>query len=484
MTPDQLAKASPFTKAPESKEAADPSLRLLYGFIRGIDWGKVGDLPDTPNLPAVAKDWLGRMPGNAQAAEATRSSVEATVALPESEGLASAASDRVKAEHFRWLLSLAGRGLLADSPLGGELLALSDFAGSRGIQPCTLSPAEDDQLASLDAADLEGQKRRLESFADPKILEEEIASIQKKVDRARELERLIEGGRWPTKQDEYEHELAQLQRTTFGFKGILTLDEALSELEGFRRDRVRQSGLNEIYQDIEIRKELRRRSKKEAESEKAFVDSVKGSPDLLLNPMLRLYRQEYSNLPEDIRARASWEDILFRLLDGEFKGLKLANAMQGGGQLFGIDRNGKALFKDRGVEPVMYGFDSEGGLMRIYDRDPEKMAAIETWANYNVIRSQAHKEGYELFPFDPANSDRFSDEMTQVQAHTKEPFVASQNRREWRFSWLESDDSPEYARCARFDPGSFGASPGGARVVLDYSGEQGSGRGAMRLLRV
>ena len=195
------------------------------------------------------------------------------------------------------------------------------------------------------------------------------------------------------------------------------------------------------------------------------------------DPRLIAFEGQYKKLPGDVQARVPWKTIARRLLADDSEKLKLARAMQGGGELVGVDAEGKALFKDKGVEPVMYGFDKESKLMQIYNRDPEQMAKVDKWADYFETRGQVLKDGYELFPYN--NSDHgFSDEMNQVQSHTKGPFVAGKDMSEWRASWLESGDRPTLARIACF----FDVV---RRVCVDINdpGERLDRYGAVRLLR-
>lgn len=196
-----------------------------------------------------------------------------------------------------------------------------------------------------------------------------------------------------------------------------------------------------------------------------------------LNPELAVYKQEYDSLPDAIKARSSWEAIAGRLLVNNGEKLKRVQAMGDGGQLFGIDAGGKALFKDKGVEPVMYGYDEENKLLKIYDRKPEQMEQVTKWANYFEIRRQVLKDGYGLFADD--GNYGFSEEMEQVRDHTGEPFVASKNKAEWRVSWLESGDKPGDARRVYFVPvgGRVSVSGGNPEVRGDYCG-------VVRLLRV
>jgi hypothetical protein len=199
------------------------------------------------------------------------------------------------------------------------------------------------------------------------------------------------------------------------------------------------------------------------------------------SPQLAAYREQYDSLPEAERSLCSWEELASRLAGEK---LQKAEGMQGGGQLFGIDAEGKALFKDKGVEPVMYGYDKEHKMVRIYDRDRSQMWAVRKWANYFEIQRQVHWEGYELFAHD--GSYGLGDEMKQAQANTKEPFVASKDRKEDRASWLESGDEPAYDLDSFYAGQAFFLPFDGSVKVLGTDPEdRGYGRiGVVRLLRV
>jgi len=203
------------------------------------------------------------------------------------------------------------------------------------------------------------------------------------------------------------------------------------------------------------------------------------SPDY---PPLAPYKIQYESLPDDVQDRCAWENIAARLLSENGKKLKLAQAMQGGGELFGVDREGRALFKDKGVEPVMYGFNVKGEPMQVYDRDPEQMKQIKKRASCSEIRDRVREGGYELFPGDILSPDSFGDEMTQAQDQTKQPFVASKDEKELRISLLSDSDNSSFSRnpFARFDPVT--------KSVCVYDNDSLDVRdtytGAVRLLRV
>ena len=146
-----------------------------------------------------------------------------------------------------------------------------------------------------------------------------------------------------------------------------------------------------------------------------------------------IYCREYNLLPEAIRARTTdtWEDICKRLTSEKLQHIQ---DMQGHGQLFGIDVNGRVLFKDRGTHPVMFGFDENGRLLRIYDRDKnsKQMNRVQRWMNGAEIVRYVENQGYELFRDNgkrtspDMNTYGFGDEMRQAEAHTKKPFIACQ----------------------------------------------------------
>ena len=175
------------------------------------------------------------------------------------------------------------------------------------------------------------------------------------------------------------------------------------------------------------------------QSQKAEVDSEPEiSPEKIED-----FRKRYEKLPEDIRKRETWEKISERLFANDSEKLKLVLAMQGGGELFGVDKKGRALFKDVGPEPVMYGYDKDSRaedkkLIVIYDRDPDEMKKAKSWASYPEVREILKEKGYELFPYQPrAYGPKFNDELKQVENQCAYPFVRSLGGRERRLSYVE-----------------------------------------------
>ncbi|MFH0820766.1 MAG: hypothetical protein V1908_03250 [Candidatus Peregrinibacteria bacterium] len=192
---------------------------------------------------------------------------------------------------------------------------------------------------------------------------------------------------------------------------------------------------------------------------------------------LKRYQHEYESLPQDAKGRLTWEAVSEKLLANESAKLKKARAMQGSGHLFHITESGDVLVKDRGVEPVMYGWDKpereEGRqLVQIYGRVPDLMATIKQWADATEISARVTADGYELFEDDGEYG--FSEEMKRAAAVNENGlFVASQNRNEWRDTVLKN------ARFARFRPVA-------GYVFVDgvAPGNRSGTRGAVRLLRV
>ena len=196
-----------------------------------------------------------------------------------------------------------------------------------------------------------------------------------------------------------------------------------------------------------------------------------------MNTSLIIYRRQYDELPDDVKALAKWEGIAERLLENNGEKLKLANTMQGGGELFGVDTEGRALFKDKGTGPVMFGYGKKGKLLRIYDRDPEQMKQVKKWCNYYEIREQALKDGYELFADDGHYGLGF--EMKQVEKHTGESFIASENVEDYCSFWLESGVKAVRAHIVYFLP------DGGGGIISEANPEDRECYcGAIRLLRV
>lgn len=137
----------------------------------------------------------------------------------------------------------------------------------------------------------------------------------------------------------------------------------------------------------------------------------------------------------------SLEQVYDSLLAKNGLGLQRATAMQGGGELFGIDENGKFLFKDRGTEPVIFGFDAKENLLTIHNRNPEQMEQVQEWATYEQIYEAVYGPendltGYELFPDSP-DCEKIG-MIRAIEEITDLPFVYGTEENEARASWLNS----------------------------------------------
>ena len=189
-----------------------------------------------------------------------------------------------------------------------------------------------------------------------------------------------------------------------------------------------------------------------------------------------------------------WRQVVARLgekntVNPEKTNLEMVTAMQGNGEMVGVDENGKILFKDRGNEPVMFGYDKTGKAMMVYDRDERQMAQLaesgakiaDYYGIYEAVYGTERKPtGYELFPDAPYGQT--TGVTAAVEAVTKSPFVKSANGKEWRSSWLDNGRKPDRNAIARI----VVFVPDYRRTVV-YVGVPDDVvvlRGAVRLLRV
>ena len=156
-------------------------------------------------------------------------------------------------------------------------------------------------------------------------------------------------------------------------------------------------------------------------------------------PELADYKKEYDRMSDDIKQRCTWEEIEKSLLANGSENLKLVQAMQNGGELAGIDEEGRAFFKDKGLTPVMYGYDEKDELLTIYNRDPEQMKRVKRWANYPEVREQVMKEGYTMFPYKD-----YPEEVNQAISHTGQPFFDGVDDLMPLYAWLDGGSDVEY----------------------------------------
>lgn len=169
------------------------------------------------------------------------------------------------------------------------------------------------------------------------------------------------------------------------------------------------------------------------------------------------YKGQYDALPGEVKSRCTWEELSSRLSAKEGHYLKLAMAMQDKGKLVFIDKGGNPIFRDGGVEPVMKGMNYNDAREALYGKD--------------------YEEGTPHFGYEMPDG---VDEIRAIEKFTKKPFVASDNGKEWRSTWMESKKNPSFARDAVFIPdnGCVGV------CVGNFPNSEGPRRGVVRLLRV
>lgn len=175
-----------------------------------------------------------------------------------------------------------------------------------------------------------------------------------------------------------------------------------------------------------------------------------------------------------LKAKIKWQEIEARLLANNGYYLVLAQAMEQGGVLFGVDKAGNPLIADKGDEPIMGGMSYKDTRDRVlykhdrYDIDGQMQ---------RDAAGQPVPTEYEMFGYIPDYNK--SPEITDYESHTGKPFVKSPNGDEWRSSWVESGENPSWPRNVRFNP-----RVGYACVRYDASRNGGFNRGVRRLLRV
>lgn len=188
------------------------------------------------------------------------------------------------------------------------------------------------------------------------------------------------------------------------------------------------------------------------------------------NPLLA-YKQQFENLPQGHNpSKFTWSQIAERLMSHPDK-LAKVQAMQGGGHLFYINQYGQMLFKDKGAEPVRYGFNNNGELFQVCSSNDE--SAVSRWANYYDVSSKVEEDGYKMFSDD--GNYGFSKEMTlAANVNDEGLFTSSSDRKGASISWLESGrcsvsrmierSKRRFARVVAFDPradkeGVYGEDP-------------------------
>lgn len=209
-----------------------------------------------------------------------------------------------------------------------------------------------------------------------------------------------------------------------------------------------------------------------AKEQKAVNPAIKSTPIKSAEADQRLitFKADFDK-DSALQTKCTWEEIRNRLLANGGRYLALAQAMEQGGELFGVDKDGNPLISDRGDEPIMKGMNYKNTRDRVLYKHDDKDSIVRSEDGQPV------STGYEMFPY--SREYNKSDEILQYETHTGKPFVKSPDGKEWRSSWLESDENPSWPRFVCFNPYY-----GNATVSDDFPRVGFPGRGVRRLLRV
>lgn len=146
---------------------------------------------------------------------------------------------------------------------------------------------------------------------------------------------------------------------------------------------------------------------------------------------LARYKANYDRLTQEFPANLrglSWEEIASRLVANS--GLLLSRAEAMNGVLFGVDKEGKAVFAPEQKEPELKGMNytkSRDTVMFETDKQTDRKT--------------------------PTSYELFDEVLIQMfEQFTGHPVVASEDGKEWRSIWLESGEKPGWARFAYFSP--------------------------------
>ena len=191
---------------------------------------------------------------------------------------------------------------------------------------------------------------------------------------------------------------------------------------------------------------------------KASSKTAKGRAERVAEETpLVLYKTHYERWPVKAKKLCEWNEVEKRLLAQDGYYLRLAGAMNKGGVLFGVDKEGNPLVADGGLDPVMKG---------------------KNWYETRDEIEMKSKE-YEMFP---CKELKKGEEMVAFESFTGEPFVKSHKRRS--ASWIGGYYKMialglTFVGRAQFDPKT-------GRVELFESWPDSSepDRGVRRLLRL
>lgn len=194
-------------------------------------------------------------------------------------------------------------------------------------------------------------------------------------------------------------------------------------------------------------------------------------------------------LEADRSAGTTWEAAQERLLANDSALLKKAATMQGKGELIGVFKNGELCIVDRADtngnrEPVITAFDAENNRITITTDTPDRANTMKNiaesgkFANYWEILRAVTEAGFTV----PQDSPEYEKKgiVAAVEAVSGNPFVRSQNGKEWRSAIL---DCGNVSRSAFVRVVSFNPNFENALVIHAYPCYRNDNSGAVRVLR-
>ncbi len=234
----------------------------------------------------------------------------------------------------------------------------------------------------------------------------------------------------------------------------------------------------ELPEDQEIEMNPITRKDGDVEALRATISkkqrAVTPAESVEVDPRLVTFKADFDQ-DAALQSRCPWAEIQNRLLANGGHYLALAQAMEQGGELFGVDTEGNPLISDRGDEPIMKRMNYKMTRDRVlykhnkYTKEGKMMIGEDR---------QPISTGYEMFPY--VEPYKKSTEISQYEAHTGKPFVTSPNGDECRSSWAESGENPSQPRSVDFNPlDGLTSSVGNGR-----SQAEAPARGVRRLLRL
>lgn len=184
-----------------------------------------------------------------------------------------------------------------------------------------------------------------------------------------------------------------------------------------------KSELIRRLQEEEVSEEQLKQIEEILNRREATHDALVKTSEVEEDPIQKLidFQKNYENWNPSLKEDFTWEYIADRLTDHNFKYIKLAGKMEGGGVLFGVDSEGNPLIADNGEDLIMFETD------------------------YNSARSATKAAGYELFEL--SRSD-YSRELNAFERFTGKRFSGKTTSAFSKGSWLESGENPNLAHIA------------------------------------